>query len=174
MTRRSVLTVSAFFSATPLTFAFQKRLSPHETVSVDLGGQTVTISYGRPYLKGRKVGGEVAPFGQVWRLGADEATKITLPVAAKLASLSLPPGSYSLFAITGEEKWTMIVNKVADQWGAFNYDHSTDLGRFVLPVMKLAAPVEEFTISLHKQDGKTAIMKLSWGRESVSTSLTAA
>lgn len=171
MTRRSLLTAGALFSVAHSSFGFQKRLSPHETVSVDLGGQTVPISYGRPYLKGRTVGG-VTPFGKVWRLGADEATKITVPVAVKFGPLSLAPGSYALFAITNQDKWTMIVNKVSDQWGAFDYDQSKDLGRFDLPVTNLSSPVEEFTISFAKQGSKSAKVTFAWGRESVSTALT--
>lgn len=177
MTRRSALTVSVLFSISTALFGFgqggQKRLSPHETVSVDLDGKQVTITYGRPYLKGRKVGQDVAPFDKVWRLGADEATKITVPVAAKLGPVSLAPGSYALFAIPGEKEWTIIVNKVADQWGAFDYDQSKDLGRFAVPVKKQSAPVEEFTISLDKQSAKSAKVTFAWGSESVSTTLTA-
>jgi hypothetical protein len=177
MTRRYALSVGTWFSFTPLLFAFQgeerKRVSPHETVSVDLGNGSVSITYGRPYLKGRKVGQQVAPFDQVWRLGADEATKLTVPVAMKLGSVNLTPGSYALFAIPGDEKWTIIVNKVADQWGAFDYDQSKDLGRFVVNVEKLLKPVEEFTVSLDKQSSKAAKVTFAWGGESVSTTLTA-
>jgi DUF2911 family protein len=177
MTRRSALSVATCFSLTPLLSAFQgeerKRLSPHETVSVDLGGGPVNITYGRPYLKGRKVGQQVAPFDQVWRLGADEATKLTVPATMKLGSVNLTRGSYALFAIPGEDKWTIIVNKVADQWGAFDYDQSKDVGRFVLDVKKLSTPVDEFTISLDKQNSKAAKVTFTWGGESVSTTLTA-
>ena len=175
MTRRLVLAVGASLPLVKLAFGHQeskKRLSPHETASIDLGGKPVTITYGRPYLKGRKVGGQVAPFGKVWRLGADEATKITVPAKATIGSgLALEPGSYALFAITSEQKWTMVVNKVADQWGAFDYDQSKDLGRFELPVEKLSAPVEEFTISLEKQGSGAAKITFAWGGESVSTTL---
>jgi hypothetical protein len=138
---------------------------------VDLGGQTVTITYGRPYLKGRTVGNEVAPFGKVWRLGADEATKLTASVAVKFGPLHLAPGSYALFAVPGKQKWTLIVNKVSDQWGAFDYDESKDLGRFDVPAVKLSSPVEEFTISFAKQGANSAKLTYAWGRESVSTTL---
>jgi hypothetical protein len=142
-------------------------------VSLDLGGgKTISIVYGRPYLKGRKVGEEVAPFGQVWRLGADEATKMTLGAKATFGGkVQLAAGSYSLFSIPGADKWTLIVNKVADQWGAFKYDQSQDVGRIDVPVQKTAAPVEEFTIALDKQSADTANITFSWGDQSVSTTL---
>ncbi len=174
MTRRSALLVPALALLANFACAFQgerKRVSPHETVSVDLGGKTVTITYGRPYLKGRQAS-KVEPYGKVWRLGADEATKITVSAPTKIgASLELAPGSYSLFAITGPEKWTLIVNKVADQWGAFSYQESQDLGRVDLPVSKPPSPVEEFTISLAKQSADTATLSMAWENDSVSTTL---
>ncbi|MDQ2776147.1 MAG: DUF2911 domain-containing protein [Acidobacteriota bacterium] len=175
MTRRTVFK----FSAAALPFAqyalaFQnkaERVSPHETVSADLGGDKVEITYGRPYLKARTVGKEVAPFGKVWRLGADEASKITVSAEMQFGELKLAAGSYSLFAIPGTDKWTLIVDKVADQWGAFKYEQSQDLGRFDVPVQKLSTPVEEFTISVGQQSGKTAKLTFAWGNESVSTTL---
>lgn len=147
------------------------RASPHETTSVDVGGKEISITYGRPYLKGRHVGDEVAPFGKVWRLGADEATKITLPSNTSIAGLQVPAGTYSVFAIPGREKWSMIINKAAEQWGAFKYDESQDFGRFDLPVKQLSSPVEQFTITLKKETSNTASLTLAWGNTSVSTNL---
>jgi hypothetical protein len=150
----------------------QKRASPHETVSLDVNGKKITITYGRPYLKGRQVGGEVAPYGKVWRLGADEATKLTVDTRVKIANkLDLAPGSYALFAIPQADKWTLIVNKVADQWGAFKYDPSQDVGRVELPATPTSSPVEEFTIALTKQSGNTVTLTLAWGKQSVSTTM---
>ena len=67
--------------------------------------------------------------------------------------------------------WTIIVNKTADQWGAFSYDQSKDIGRFDLPVQKPSSPVEEFTISLDKQPGNTVNLTFAWGDQMVSTTL---
>jgi hypothetical protein len=174
MTRRTALkfSVSALpFAQYAAAFQNEKRVSPHESVSADLGGDKIEITYGRPYLKGRTVGKEVAPFGKVWRLGADEASKITVSGEMRFGELKLAPGSYSLFAIPGTDKWTLIVDKVADQWGAFKYEQSQDLGRFDVPVQKLSTPVEEFTISVGNQSGKTAKLTFAWGNESVSTTI---
>src|SRR3954451_5524784 len=110
MTRRSAIMLSAvsFLLVQSVLAQGQKRASPHETVSLDLNGKKITITYGRPYLKGREVGGEVAPYGKVWRLGADEATKLTVNTRAKIANtLELAPGSYALFAIPQADKWTL-------------------------------------------------------------------
>jgi len=173
MTRRCALL--AFLS--PLTgklLAAQGggRLSPHETVSLDLDGKKISISYGRPYLKGRHLGDPMAPFGQVWRLGADEATKLTVSAKTLLPhGLELAPGSYALFAILHPDHWTMIVNKVADQWGAFSYNEKDDVGRFDLPVKRLSTPVEQFTISLEKAGPNTARVTFAWDTASVSAEM---
>ncbi len=170
MTRRSLL---VSFSVTPLLATAtpmpggeqggQERKSPHETVSVEVGGKKVQITYGRPSLKGRKAfTGELAPNGQVWRLGADEATKVELSAPAVFnGTLQVPAGSYAMFAIPGTSEWTVIVNKTANQWGAFNYSEGQDLGRFKVPVKK-AANVEEFTIKLAKGSGDTATVSMMW------------
>jgi hypothetical protein len=177
MTRRSPLILSAIL---PLLALAQiacaqgrgNRVSPHETVSVDLKSDKVTISYGRPYLKGRKLD-DIEAYGKVWRLGADEATKLTVTTKTRIGdSLDLEPGSYSLFAMAGASKWTIIVNRVADQWGAFSYKQSEDLGRFDAPA-KQGSPVEQFTISLSRQSDSTATLTFAWGDTSVSTTVKA-
>ena len=175
MTRRFALFLPALIPSIKSASAFEepkKRLSPHDTVSGDWGGKTVTITYGRPYLKGRPLQRMTAN-GEVWRLGADEATKITVNAKTKLGSgPELAPGSYALFAITGPEKWTLIINKTADQWGAFNYDRSQDLGRFDVPVHKTSSAVEQFTISFDKKSDSTGSLVLAWGNQSVSVPVT--
>lgn len=174
MTRRSALLFTVAVPFTRYAAGFQGgRVSPHETASVDVGGKRITITYGRPYLKGRQFGKDVAPFGEVWRLGADEATKLTVPSTTKVeGGPTLQAGSYSLWAITGPTKWTMIVNRQANVWGT-RYDQSQDVARFDLPVHQ-TAPVEEFTISLTKKSNDSATVSFAWGTESVSTTLTLA
>ncbi len=114
----------------------------------------------------------MAPYGKVWRLGADEATKITVSAYTLFPTgLEMLPGSYSLFAIPNPDKWTLIVNKVADQWGAFKYDQSQDLGRLDLPVRTATPPIEEFTITLEKLETNLARLRMAWDTAVVSTSL---
>ena len=173
MTRRSAVMFGLFGSAViSRGQEGERRKSPHETVSVDLGGKKISITYGRPSLKGRHLGDSMAPYNKVWRLGADEATKLTVDQATSIGpSLSLQPGSYSLFAIPQAKKWTIIVNKTADQWGAFNYSEAQDVGRFDLDV-KPTATVEEFTISLKKTSANKAALSMAWDKAMVSTTLT--
>jgi hypothetical protein len=148
----------------------EQRKSPHETVSATLGGKTIAISYGRPYLKGRQaVGGTLVPYDQVWRLGADEATKLTTAADLTIGNLKVPKGSYALFTIAGHDHWTLIVNKQAEQWGAFNYNQADDLGRTPLEVKKTPSTVEQFAISLTPQPGNSLALHLVWENTDAST-----
>ncbi len=168
MTRRAVWTlIACFTSFASLACGQSKRVSPHETVSLKLKSDDISISYGRPYLKGRKLD-QIEAYGQVWRLGADEATKLTVTAKTRIGELDLDPGSYSLFAMAGGDKWTIIVNKVADQWGAFSYKQTDDLGRFDVPVKSSSESVEQFTITLTKQSDTAGTLKFAWGTTSVS------
>lgn len=137
------------------------RASPADKVSVTMNGKAVTIDYSRPYLKGRTVGNEVAPFGKVWRTGANEATRLETAGDLMLGSLHVPAGTYSIYTIPGEGEWTLIVNKTAKQWGTV-YDEKMDLGRAKMKVGKTAAPVEQLTIALEAK-GAAGTLKISWG-----------
>lgn len=153
--------ITAFALAAISAAQDKKPLSPHETVSTTLEGKSIKIDYGRPYLKGRPLE-TLTPADKVWRFGADEATKLTTAADIKIGDVMVPKGSYALFAIPMGSKWKLIINKTADQWGAFSYDPKQDLGSVMMNVTKTSAPVEQFTISL-TGSGKKATMKLMWG-----------
>jgi len=144
-------------------FAQRQRVSPHETVNATIGGKKITIEYGRPYKKGRNLWADpIAPYGKVWRAGADEATKLTTDADLMIGSVHVPAGKYSLFAIPGEKQWTLVVNKVADQWGAFKYDQTQDLGRTSMKV-ETAPETEQFTIAIEPKGGSNATLRMTWG-----------
>jgi len=147
--------------------AQQNRVSPHETVELTLNGRKITVTYGRPSMKGRKIVGGLVPYGQVWRTGADEATVLTTEADLTIGTLAVPKGSYAIFTLPSETGWKLIVNKVADQFGAFSYNEKQDLGRVDMKVGKTSAPVEQFTIALAKA-GKGGALKLQWENTSAS------
>lgn len=138
--------------------------SPHETVTANVGGKTITITYGRPYMKGRKIFGGLEPMGKVWRTGADEATTFTTDGDLMLGSLHVPAGTYALFTIPGETEWTVILNKVAKTWGAFSYEKNKaeDLGQTKAKLEKLSSPVEQLTIAVEPGHGKNATLSIAW------------
>lgn len=152
-------------------FAQRQRVSPHEKVEATLNGKKIVIEYGRPYLKDRSLG-TLAPNGQVWRTGADEATTLMCEGDLMIGSLHVPAGTYALFTVPGDTEWTLVVNKTAKQWGAFKYDSGTDLGRVKMKLGKTASPVEQFTIAL-SGSGSKGELKMSWGGVEVSVPIMA-
>ncbi|MGD0579253.1 MAG: DUF2911 domain-containing protein [Bryobacteraceae bacterium] len=150
-----------------------QRKSPHDKVTATVGGATITVEYGRPYLKGRKMLGEHEPYGKVWRTGADEATTFTTTGDLMFGSLHVPAGTYARFTIPGEKEWTVILNKVAKTWGAFDYDKNKaqDLGQIKAKVAQLSWPVEQLTISIEAGDGPNGTLKIAWETTSISVPL---
>jgi hypothetical protein len=149
----------------------QERASPHETISTDVGGHKVTITYGRPYMKNRKIVGGLVPYGKVWRTGADEATTIQTDVDLDINGLKVPAGEYALFTLPNKDGWTLIINKTAKQWGAFNYVQADDLGRAPMQVSKSSSPVDQFTISLRPAESNSVTLKLEWENAVASATL---
>ena len=106
------------------------RLSPNASVSQTVGYTNITINYCCPFVHGRKIWGALVPFGQVWRTGANEATTIQFTTDVTIEGNKVPAGKYSFFTIPTENEWTIIINKVDKQWGAYNYKQEDDLLRF--------------------------------------------
>jgi len=114
--------------------------SPRDSVSGKVAGATITINYGSPAVKGRKVFGELEKFGKVWRAGANEATTFTTDKDIKVEGKALPAGTYAFFLIPTESgQWTVIFNKVAKQWGAFKYEEGQDALRVMVTPKKIAS-----------------------------------
>ena len=151
----------------PLYAQEKKRVSPHETVSATIAGAEIKIVYGRPYTKDpksgemRKIWGGLVPYGEVWRMGADEATILTTDHDLDLGGTKIPAGSYSLF-LQPEESGAakLIVNKQTGQWGT-KHDASQDLASAEMKKTALATSVDQFTIKLEKEsDG--GMLRLQW------------
>jgi DUF2911 family protein len=144
-----------------------KRPSPPGTAEVALKGKKITIDYGRPFLKGRKVGQELAPYGKVWRTGANEATTLTTEVDLNIAGTKVPAGKYTLWTLPSEGTWKLIINKQTGQWGT-RYDESQDLARVDMTRSSLSQTVEQFTISFDKKGENSADLNLDWENTRVS------
>lgn len=137
------------------------RLSPSGSVAQTVGVTRVEIEYGRPAVRGRVIWGELVPWNEVWRTGANEATTISFSHDVKIDGRELESGRYGLFTIPDETEWTVIFNRVADQWGAFNYDSEKDALR--IPVKPRTAPFQErFEISFPEVGADTLVVSLRW------------
>ena len=139
------------------------RISPKATVKQTVGFTDIIIEYSRPGVKGRTIWGGLVPYNAVWRAGANEATKITIKSDVKINGRKLKAGSYSFFAVPGRNKWTLIFNKVADQWGAFEYNEVEDVLRIeVTPETEDVCWQEWLAYTITKTSDNTAVVRLEW------------
>ncbi len=144
-------------------------LSPFATVTQNIGTEEVKIEYSRPSVRGRIIFGDLVPYGNIWRVGANASTKIfvreTLTVQDKV---KLTPGIYALYAIPDKDEWTIIISKDAWLWGAFGYIPSLDAVRFNVKPHALKEQVETFTIQFANVCTSCAEVQLMWDFTSVS------
>lgn len=138
--------------------------SPACTLKQRVGLTDIEISYSRPGVKGRTIFGGMVPYGQVWRTGANAATKITFSTPVKLNGTDIPAGTYALFTIPDENEWTIIINKGAAQWGAFQYNQNDDVARFKATPVTIDRPIETFTIEFNAITDESARLNLVWDR----------
>ncbi len=131
--------------ASPLDVAYYP-VNSAKVKKDDTAMPIIKVLYSRPAKKGREVFGVLEQFDKVWRLGANESTEIYFDRSVTVGDKKLRPGSYSLFAIPSKDKWTIIVNKQTDRWGAFTYDQAKDVTRVDVPVTKLEKAIESFSI----------------------------
>jgi len=137
------------------------RISPKAEVMQTVGFTEIRIVYSRPGVKGREIWGKLVSYDAVWRAGANEATKITFSTDVIVEGKKLKKGSYSFFAIPGKNQWTLIFNKVADQWGAFEYNESEDALRVKVKTEK-ATWQEWLSYTINKASDSSAIIRLEW------------
>jgi len=143
-------------------------LSPPGQASFSFDDQKkVTIDYSRPSARGRKVMGELVPYGKVWRTGANSATTLTTDTNLTIGGASVPSGQYTLYTLPSENGWKLIINKQTKQWGT-EYHQEQDLARVDMQVGKTKAPVEQFTISFQRTGGDSAKLILEWENTSAS------
>jgi hypothetical protein len=139
-----------------------QRPSPPASASCKFpDGKTVTVDYSSPRMKGRKIFGELVPYGKVWRAGANEATTFVINTDVTVGGKAVPAGSYTIFTIPNEDKWTLIISKKTGESGAEYPGEAEDFGRVDMKVSKLPSPVENFTIGF-EQGGATCTMHLDW------------
>jgi len=114
-------------------------------------GINVKVNYSQPSKRGRAIFGELVPFGQVWRTGANEATEITFTKDAVFAGKVVKAGIYTLFTIPQKDKWTIILNSKLGEWGAFNYDKikDKDILKEDVNTITLKEPVESLTLNFN-------------------------
>jgi Protein of unknown function (DUF2911) len=148
-----------------------KRGSPHVKTEWVIDGATISIEYGRPFLKGRPEA-DMMPAGQPWRTGADEATVLTTDKPLKFGSVSLPAGTYTINTQPGDKAWQLIFGKLGKpgQWG-IPYNAALEIGRTPMAVGKAKAPAEQVTISIDDTPAG-ATLRVEWGTTSATAPFT--
>jgi hypothetical protein len=147
--------------------SFVSRASPLAMAAVRYKDAYLKITYSQPLKKGREIFGKLVPYGQVWRLGANEATEMTITKDMLINNIVVKAGTYSLFTIPQADKWTMIINSDTGLWGAYNYNQKLDVMRFDVPVQVNAEITEAFTISIAQKNDLADVLIL-WDNVKVS------
>ena len=146
------------------------RLSPHESVATVIDGADVSITYGRPSMRGRAVMGQLVPYGRVWCPGADEATTLKSSKALRIGPLVLAAGSYTLWILPTANDWSLIINRETDIFHT-QYSPRYDLGSVMMTKRTVTPPVEQLTFGIEKgETGGTIAM--TWETTSVSVGFT--
>ncbi|MBV9507180.1 MAG: DUF2911 domain-containing protein [Acidobacteriia bacterium] len=147
------------------------QLSPRMNTSVTIEGKKITIGYGAPSMRGRKVMGGLVPYGEVWCAGANDATSLDTEADLDINGMKLPKGSYTLWTLPNSNEWQLIVNKQTGQWHT-EYDQSRDFGRVKMNVRMLPTKVERLKIDLSSSGGNKGTLTLAWEATEVSVPIT--
>ena len=150
--------------------------SPTQKIKQDFGMGEIVLTYSRPSLKERAVFGdksELAPLGQLWRTGANAATRLHFSDFVNIGGKNLDSGTYVLYTIPGEKQWTIIINKGIDNWGTDGYTDSLDVVRFTVPSYTLnIPPVETFTMGFSNLKPESCDLTMMWAKTAVMVPIT--
>ncbi len=140
----------------------QEVLSPPARAACKFAdGKTISVAYSSPRMRGRKIFGDLVPFGEVWRTGADNATSFVTKADLVASGKNIPAGSYTLFSLPTQTKWTLIVSKQTGEFGIPYPGEQFDFARVEMKLSKLPSPLKNFTISFD-QTGASCAMRLDW------------
>jgi hypothetical protein len=153
--------MSAAIAACAISVTLAQQPSPPAETTLTMAGKTLAIKYSAPSMRGRKIFGELEPYGKVWRAGANAATSFHTDADLDIAGLAVPKGDYTLYVLLDEHQWQLIVNKETGQWG-LTYNQPMDLGRVKMTMKRPPAPVETYKMTLSKTGTQTGKLELTW------------
>jgi hypothetical protein len=175
MRKKAVLLTSLLLAFTALVSAQDKGKRPSPPAQAQCkvsNGKTVTVDYSSPRAKGRKIFGDLVPYGEVWRTGANEATTFVTTANLNVGGKDVPAGSYTIFTVPAADKWTLIVNKKTGEWGIPYKYEADELARVDMKVSPTSSPVENFTIALASMGGGCSL-NISWENTQASVGISA-
>jgi len=136
--------------------------SSTQTVKQDFGLSSIELSYSRPGKKGRKIMGDIVPFGKVWRTGANGATTLTFGDDVTIGGTKIPAGKYGLLSIPNADSWTLIITKQLNVTSPAAYKQESDVARVTLPAIELKYDIENFTIQFADVTANSCNLQLMW------------
>ena len=150
------------------------RASPHASTTLEVGSDTITVCYARVARRGRPIMGGLVPYGEPWRLGANEATAIHVPFRGTIAGVAVEPGWYSLYAVPSEREWRIVVNAETQRWGIpINESvRARDVGSGTVPVERVEETIEDLTLTLRREGGSGAVLEIAWENTRVRVPIT--
>ncbi len=162
------LAFNASFSQTVKT----PQPSPTQTLTQDFGLGQVKVVYSRPQKKDRVIMGDLVPYGDVWRTGANASTKITFTDAVSIEGQAVPAGTYALYTIPNKAEWTIIIHKNLEHWGSDGYSEKDDLIRVKVNPIKSNTVAESFTIDFDNVRSSEMLMNIKWDKTTVPVKIT--
>lgn len=171
----SISTAAILFLGTELANAQVKlpQASSTQSITQGLGIKNIKLTYQRPNVNGRVIFGDLVPYNEVWRTGANTVSNITFDEAVSIQGTVIPAGTYGIFTIPTPTSWTIILSKNAQQWGAYQYKQEEDILRFTVPSQKLQNKVETFTIQFEDITPNSTQLTLAWDKTKVGFTITA-
>ena len=170
--KKLILTTLLAFSVTAYSQWSTPAPSPQQKIEQQFSLSKITVDYGRPGVKGRKIFGDLVPFNKVWRAGANGATKITFGQNVNFGGKMVSAGSYALFVTPMEKEWKIILNKDANQWGAYAYDEKLNVAEISVPVQKMNDKQEYLEIAFNPIDDHTTHLVMTWDMTQVKVPIT--
>src|SRR6202047_3875998 len=174
MLKKTALAILLVVATCVIAYAQQeesKRPSPSEQAQCKFSdGKTITVDYSSPRMRGRKIFGGLVPYGEVWRAGANEATTFIASKGLTVHGKELPAGSYTIFTLPNLDRWTLIISKKTGEWGIPYPGEGFDVARLDMQVVKLASPVENFTIAFDRAVERCT-MRMDWERTRASVEI---
>ncbi len=146
--------------------------SPTQTIKQNFGLSNVELSYSRPGIKGRKIFGDLVPFGKVWRTGANNATTLTFGDAVTIGGTKIPAGKYGLLTIPDKKSWTIIISKQTDVTSPGDYKQDMDVVRVEASTMSMAEPMESFTMQFANVKPTSCDLHMMWDKTAVALPIT--
>lgn len=141
--------------------------SPTQTIKQDFGVSSVELTYSRPAMKGRKVFGDLVPYGKLWRTGANAATRIKFADDVQIGGTTLKAGEYVIYTVPNQNEWEVVFNKGLNNWGIDGYKQEEDVARVKVKPMKLDDAIESFTMQFMNVKPNSTDLFIAWDKTAV-------